>query len=187
MVEIRGSFVNSTIDNVKKRNGNQVYSDIISQLDEQARQLFENPISNDGWYAYESLLKFIEVDLKLTANGDENELVIRTGALVENQLNAVYKFLIKLGSHESIIKRHKILHESLFRGVSIKIVFDGPNKVMITYTGFGKQHRLFQLSAIGMYRKVLEVSGAKDIHAKFLTSIEEGKGYCELELTWKEK
>jgi hypothetical protein len=184
MVEIRGSFVNNSIDAVKKRNGVQVYNTIISQLDEQARQLFKNPISDTGWYSYESLLKFIEADLKLTANGDENELAIRTGALVDHQLNAVYKLLIKLGSHESIIKRHAILHQSLFRGVSINIILDGSNKAIITYSGFEKQHRLFQQSAIGIYRRVLEISGAKDIHVQFLTRIEDNKGYCELEITW---
>ena len=187
MVEIRGSFVNSTIAAAKKRNGVQFYNDIISQLDEQARQLFENPISNDGWYSYESLLKFLEAELKLTTNGVENELQIRTGTLVEKQLNVVNKFLIKLGSPESIIKRHKILHETLFRGVSIKIVFNGPNKAIITYSGFGKQHRLFQPSAVGMYTKVLEMSGAKDIHTKFVTSIEDNKGYNQLEITWTVK
>ena len=76
------------------------------------------------------------------------------------------------------------MHQGLFRGVSIKITFDGPDKAIITYTGFEKQHRLVQPSLVGFYRKALEISGAKDIQAKYLTSIEENKGFCELEITW---
>jgi len=95
MVEIKGSFVNGTIAAAKKRIGDQVYNTIISQLDEQARQLFEQPISETGWYSYDSFIKFLEEELKLTANGDENELQIRSEAFLEQRLKGVYKLFIK--------------------------------------------------------------------------------------------
>ena len=42
MIEIKGAVVNGVIAVAKKRNGVQVCNNIISQLDEQVRQLFEN-------------------------------------------------------------------------------------------------------------------------------------------------
>jgi hypothetical protein len=57
----------------------------------------------------------------------------------------------------------------------------------IKYIGFEKQHRLIGLSLIGFYKKALEISGAKDIKTMFITSIEQGKGFCELEITWTHK
>ena len=65
MIEIKGAVVNGVIAVAKKRNGVQVCNNIISQLDEQVRQLFENPTSNTDWYSYESLLKFVEAELKI--------------------------------------------------------------------------------------------------------------------------
>ena len=95
MVEIKGSVINDSINTVKKKNGDQVYNNILSQLDEQARQLFEQPISETGWYSYDSFIKFLEEELKLTANGDENELQIRSEAFLEQRLKSVYKLFIK--------------------------------------------------------------------------------------------
>jgi hypothetical protein len=184
MVEIKGSVINDSINTVKKKNGDQVYNNILSQLDEQARQLFEKPILDTGWYSLDSFSKFVELEIKLTANGDENELVIHSEDVIEKQLKGIYKIFVKLGSPEFILNRISILHQGYLRGVSIKIKLDGPDKAIITYTGFEKQHRLIGFGLVGFYKKAIEISGAKNIHTKFLTSIEENKGYCELEITW---
>ena len=70
MVEIKGALVNGTINNIKIRSGDQVYNNIISQLDEQSRQLFEKLISDAGWYPLNSYMRFLELDLQLTADRD---------------------------------------------------------------------------------------------------------------------
>jgi hypothetical protein len=187
MVEIKGAVVNGSMIAVKKRSGDQVYNNIISQLDEQTRQLFEKPIANTDWFPLDYFLKFLELDIKLTANGDEHELQIRAEALNEKQIKEIYKIFVKVGSPEIIIKHHSMVHQGYFKGVSIKITFDGSNKVIIKYIGFEKQHRLMEPAIVGYYKKALEISVATDIHTKFLTSIGENKGYCELEITWKIK
>jgi hypothetical protein len=187
MVEIKGAVINGSINAVKKRNGVQVYNDIISQLDEQTRQFYEKPISVTGWYLYDFLIKFLEAEIKLTATGDENELQRRSEELFEKQLKGIYKIFFELGSPEVVFDHFSTLIMAYFKGVLVKVKFDGPDKAIITYTGFEKQHRLVQPSLLGFLKKVLEISGVKDIHAKHLTLIEKGKGYLEFELTWKGK
>ncbi len=184
MVEIKGSIINGSINAVKKRSGEQVYNNIISQLDEQTRQLFEQPVLNAGWYSLDSLLRFLEQDIKLTANGDENELVIRTGALNDKYLRDVYGSFIQSESPEFFIKHRSILHQGYFRGVSIEVKFDGSNKRIIKFNGFEKQHKLMEPTIIGFFKKVLQISGVKNIHTKYLISIGGNKSYCELGITW---
>ena len=173
MVEIKGIAINDTISAIKIINGVQAYNTIISQLDEQTRQLFEKPISDTGWYSLDSFMKFVELSIKLTDNGNEDVLVDRSGIVFEKHLKGIYKFFIKFGSPETIINRVSTVNMAYFRGVSVKTKFDGSNKAVITSTGYEKQHRLIGLTHIGFYRKALEMSGAKDIHTKFLTSIED--------------
>jgi hypothetical protein len=170
MVEIRGSFFNGSINAVKIRNGDQAYNEIISQLDEQARQLFEKPISDTGWYPLDSFVKFLEQDIKLTANGDENVLVTRAEAVDKKYIRDIYGSFVKSEPPEFFIKHHSILHQGYFRGVSIEIQFDGLNKAIIRYIGFEKQHKLIEPTIIGYYKKVLEISGVTDIHTKSLTN-----------------
>ena len=187
MVEIKGIAINDTISAIKIKNGIQAYNNIISQLDEQTRQLFEKPMSDTGWYSLDSFMKFVELSIKLIENGNEDVLVDRSGIVFEKHLKGIYKFFIKLGSPGTIINRVSTVNVAYFRGVSVKAKFDGSNRAVITYTGYEKQHRLAQPGILGFYKKALEISGAKDIHAQFLTRIEDNKGYCELEITWEGK
>jgi len=132
-------------------------------------------------------VRFLELDIKLTAGGNENELIKRSEALIEKQLRGIFKVFVKLGSPQFVLSQISIVHKTYFRGVTIEITMEDQNKAIIKYTGFEKQHRLIGLSIIGFYRKALEISGAKKVEAKYTTSIEEGKGFCELVITWANK
>lgn len=136
------------------------------------------------WFPLDFFVKFLESDIKLTANGDENELQIRSETLFAKQIKGVYKICFKFGSSEFAINRISILHQVYFRGVSIKMTFDGSNKVIIRYAGFEIKHKQVELSLNEYYKKALEISGAKDVHVRYLTSIEEDKEYCELKIMW---
>jgi hypothetical protein len=188
MVEIKGAVILDSFHAVKTRSGEEIYNGIIRLLDEQTRKLFKkNIIIASGWYPLDAFLQFVKFDIKLTANGNENELISRSEAIIEDQLKGIFKAFVKLGSPEFVLKRIAIVHKTYFRGVSIDIRMEGSNKAIIKYTGFEKQHRLIGLTIIGFYKKAMEISGAKNVEAKFAVPIEDDKGYSELEVTWTGK
>ena len=119
----------------------------------------------------------------MTREGREFCKRLRVEALIERRLKGIYRIFVRLGSPEFFIRYHSIAHQGYFRGVLMKITFDGANKAIIKFTGFEKQHKLMERSIIGFYKKALETFGAKNVHTKYLTLIEENKGYCELEIT----
>jgi len=127
------------------------------------------------------------MDIKITAQGNEQELIKRSETLIEHQLKGIYKVFIKLGSPQFVLNRLSIIHQTYFRGVDITVTIPSPGQAIIRYTGFSKQHRLIGLSIIGFYRKALEISDAKNVSAKFKIPIEDDKGYCELILSWRGK
>ncbi len=186
MVGIKGSVINETIEAVRKRSGDQIFNDIIGHLDKQSKHLFENMILAAEWYPLDSFIKFLEFDIKLTTNGNENELIDRSEDLLGKQLKGIFKSFVKEGSPEFVLDNCvSIMHKSYFNGVTIEKKMEGPDKVLIRYIGFEKQHKLIEYSIIGFYKKALELSGAKNVQAEYLTSIKENKGYCDLEISWK--
>ena len=187
MTEIKGSVIRDAIDSLKKRNGDQVYETIINRLDEESRQLFMGTILASSWYPLDSFMKFLEVDIQLTAHGNEQELVTRSEILFDGQLRGIYRAFVRFGSPEFVLNRISIVHKSYFRGVSAQIEMQGSDKARIKYVGFEKQHRLAGPSMIGFFKKALEISGAKDVQVKWSTSIEENKGYCILDISWRGK
>ena len=189
MIEIKGSAVGDAIKSVRSRSGDQVYATIVSQLKGDARTLFDpsTRILPSEWYPLDSFVQFLEADIKITANGNEEELVKRSEVVVEKQLSGIYRLFVRMGSPSFLLNRISIIQEAYFRGIDVEVKMTSPSEASMKYTGFTKQHRLMGFTLIGFYRKAMELSGAKDVRTAFLTSIEEGKGYCELLLTWSGK
>jgi hypothetical protein len=189
MVEIKGAVLCDSIKAVKvQRDGEQTYNTIVDQLKGETRTLFkQEAILPAGWVSLDAFVEFLEVEIKVTAQGNEQELIKWTEAVVERQLRGIYRMFVKLGTPQFVLNRLAVVHKTYFRGVTIEVSLPSPGKGIIKYTGFAKQHRLMGLIIIGFYRKALELSGAKDVTAKFTTSIEDNKGYCELFLTWSGK
>ena len=78
-------------------------------------------------------------------------------------------------------------HQSYFKGVVVDVSMIEKGKALMKYTGFEKHHHLIGYAIIGFYKKALEISGAKNIGYKYITPIEKGTGFCEIELTWTNK
>jgi hypothetical protein len=188
MVEIKGSVINDSINAVKLRSGEEMFKKILDQLNTNTRKIFERPIiSHTDWYPLDAFLQYLEADLKLTANGDENELIKRSEELIEKQLRGIYKVFVKLGSPEFIINRVSLSQHHYLKGLTIESNLIEPEKARVKYIGFEKQHSLIGFSIIGYYKKALEISGAKNVKVSYITKIEEGKGFCELEIEWARK
>jgi hypothetical protein len=188
MVEVKGSVVSDSIKAVKAHFGDQAYNSIVDQLKGETRALFERAsILSSSWYSLDAFTEFLEMDIKVTAKGNEQELVTRAEAVIEQQLSGIYKMFVRFGTPQFVLNRISVIHQTYFRGVGVSMSMPTANRAVLKYTGFAKQHRLIGFTIIGFYRKALEISGAKDVNANYTTFIEEGKGYCELHLSWSGK
>jgi hypothetical protein len=188
MVEVKGSVVGDSIKTIKALYGEHTYNDVLNLLRPETRAVFDRgSVMPMDWYSLNAFIEFLEADLKVTSHGDERELIRRSEDLIGKQLTGIYKVFVKLGSPSFVLSRLAAVNQTYFRGVAIEISFPNPRNAIVRLTGFAKEHRLMGFCLIGFYRKALDVSGAKNIEVEFSTSIEEGKGYCELVLSWTEK
>jgi hypothetical protein len=188
MVEVKGTVVRDSIKAVKARHGEQAYADIVGLLKGETRSLFEKgSVMSIGWYPLDAFVEFLEMDLKVTAQGNEQELIRRSEVIIEQELKGIYRVFVKLGSPRFVLNRISTVHQTYFRGVEIEVSLPASGNAILKYTGFERRHRLIGLSIIGFYRKALEISGAKNVKAEFATKIEDDKGYCELLVTWSDK
>ena len=185
MVEIKGSVVLDSITGIQKRDGDAVYEEIRSQLDEETRKMFQGTISGSSWYPLDLFLRFLAVEINKSAGGNEQVLVTRSEKVIERQLRGVYKIFVKVGSPEFLMKRIAAVHATYFNGVDIDFKLISPGNAVIRYTGFEPKHRLIGFTTIGFFRKALELSGATDRDVRYIVPIEAGKGYSELSVSWK--
>lgn len=184
MVQIKGATIRETVTQIKTRAGDQAFQKILGFLDEPTRKIFEGEIFASTWYPLDNFARFLEVEIRVLANGREEVITRGAEAVNERQLQGIYKAFVKVGSPEYVIERIAAVHTTYFQGVSVDVQLPEPRKALIKYTGFEKQHRIMGFAIIGFFNKALELSGAKEAVIYFTTPIEEGKGYAELSITW---
>src|SRR5882724_13402402 len=172
MVQIKGSAIQETINQVKRRSGDDSLKKILNLLDDEARKVFEGDIFASTWYSLDLFTRFLEIEIKVLANGNEEMVTKGSEAVIERQLKGIYKAFVKLGSPEFVIKRIAAVHATYFQGVPIEVQMQEKNRAVVKYTGFEKQHRIMGFAIVGFFKKALEISGAKDVAIYFSTPIE---------------
>ena len=184
MVQIKGSAIKETIEQIKKRAGEEAFQKILGLLDPETRKVCESEVFASTWYSLDIFTRFLEIEIRVFADGNEEMVTRGSEAIIERQLRGIYKAFVKLGSPEFVIKRIAAVHATYFQGVPIEVQLQGSGKALVKYTGFEKQHRIMGFAIIGFFKKALEISGAKDVVLHFTTPIDEGKEYSELSIAW---
>jgi len=184
MVQIKGSAIKETIGQIKSRAGEEALQKILSLLDEETRAICQNEVFSSSWYPLDIFTRFLEVEIRVLADGKEEMVTRGSEAVIERQLRGIYKAFVKLGSPEFVIKRIAAVHATYFQGVPIAVQLHGRGKAVVRYTGFEKQHRIMGFAIIGFFKKALEISGATDVVLYFTVPIEEGREFSELSISW---
>ncbi|MGC2528959.1 MAG: hypothetical protein WA639_14510 [Candidatus Acidiferrum sp.] len=184
MVQIKGSAIKETFDQIKTRVSEETFRTVLDQLDEETRKFCEGEIFSSSWYSLDLFTKFLVIQNRVLAGGNEEMVTRGAEAVNEQQLRGIYKAFVKLGSPEFVIQRIAAVHATYFQGVSVEVKLEGRGKALIKYIGFEKQHRIMGFAIIGFFKKALEMSGAKDLVIYFSTPIDEDRGYSELSLAW---
>src|SRR6201987_2805618 len=184
MVQIKGSAIKETIQQIKSRNGEEAFQKILGLLDEETRKICQGEIYSSTWYPLNNFTRFLEVEIRVLAEGREEMITRGSEAVIEKQLRGIYKAFVKLGSPEFVIKRIAAVHATYFQGVPIEVQLQGHGKAVVKYTGFEKHHRIMGFAIMGFFKKALEISGAKDVVLRFTVPIEEGKAFSELSISW---
>jgi hypothetical protein len=184
MVQIKGSAIKETINQIKSRAGEDAFQKILGLLDEESRKICQGEIYSSSWYPLDLFTHFLEVEIKVLADGKEEMVTRGSEAVIERQLRGIYKAFVKLGSPEFVIKRIAAVHATYFQGVPIEVHLQGSGRALVRYTGFTRQHRIMGFAIIGFFKKALEISGAKDVVLYFTIPIEDGKSYSELSIAW---
>jgi hypothetical protein len=184
MVQIKGATIKEAVTEIKTHAGDQAFQKVLGFLDEDTRRIFEGEIIASTWYPLDNYARFLEVEVRVLANGREEVVTRGAEAANERSLRGIYKAFVKVGSPEYVIERIAAVHTTYFQGVSVDVQLPEPRKALIKYTGFEKQHRIMGFAIIGFFNKALELSGANDAVIYFTTLIEEGREYAELSIAW---
>jgi hypothetical protein len=185
MAFIKGSVVKEAVESTKSALEESEYHRLTSLLTEAGKDLVSNPISSSGWYLLDAYTNFLDVLVREKLGGNSDLLIEPTERVIEKQLKGVYSVFVKEDSPDFLIKNMSLVNSIYLKGVEIESSRIIEDRLRVKYTGFEKQHAVFEPILIGFYRKAAQIYGSQDITVEFTTRIAEGKGYAELLVTLK--
>lgn len=187
MVKIKGVPILDAVKSSKTTFGEKEYERLVSLLSPEAKKAFQEGIVGSAWYPLDVYTNLLDVIVKEKHNGDRLVLAKESAKVMEKHFRGIYAIFVKLGSTEYFIKKVATFTQSMFTGVSIDIQTVDRHKIIVRYSGFERQHAIFESIITGFYQKGLELCGAKSVKAQFTTSIAENKGHSLLTITWESK
>ena len=143
MVQIKGTALKEAVEQVKAHAGPDAFEKILELLDAESRKIIESDLFSSNWYSLDLFARFLEVQNRVLAGGNEEMIIRGAEAANERQLRGVYKAFVKVGSPEFVIERLAAVHATYFQGVSIEVQLQGKGKALIKYVGFQKQTALW--------------------------------------------
>lgn len=184
MVEIKGVAISGSIEAFKAKFGKEEYAKILEKLNAEDKNMFSSIILSNLWYPLDSFVRYIEVLYQLYYGGDYSKLQLNSEEIIDKQLRGIYRLFIQLGTPEFVVKKIGFINSSYFKGMTLEVIENKKGKYIGHYTGFEKQHRVFQYTIIGFYKRAMEISGAKNVKAVFTVPMSDSK-YAEITVTWE--
>lgn len=181
--QIKGMAISGTVKRIKEVYGEEVFQKVLNELNEEDRKVMGGNLLPSLWYSLDTFANFLKAEVNVIYNGDKTKLRKGSEEVVSNQLKGIYRFFVKLGSPGFVVSRIGSVHNSYFSGIELeKEISDG--KFVGRYFGYKADQDVFEEVIIGFYQKALEISGAKNIKAKFDVPINDGKEFSQIVVTW---
>lgn len=181
--QIKGLAVAGTVTRIKEKYGGDTFQRILNEMNEEDQKIMGGNLLPSVWYSLDTFSNFLNAEVKVLYGGDASKLQLGSAEIVSKQLKGIYKFFVKLGSPEFIIGRISSIHNSYFNGIALeKEINDG--EFVGRYTGYKSGQAVFEEVIIGFYKKALELSGAKNIEAKFDVPIDSGNDFAQITVSW---
>jgi len=182
--QIKGLAVLGAVQRIKTISGDEIFKKVLDELNEKDKKIFSGNLLPSIWYPLNSFTNFLKAEVKIVYKGDNTKLRLGSEAIVENHLKGIYKFFVKLGSPEFVVAKIGAIHKTYFDGIELeKEITKG--QFIGKYFGYEIGQDVYEEVIIGFYKKALEISGAKNIQAKFDIPINEGKEYAQIIVTWQ--
>ncbi len=185
MVKIKGSAFMTSMNLGCQTHGEAGVKAVLDSLSEDDRKVLSSVICTQ-WYPLDIYVNLLKAEIREFCQGNEKSFVEeRIFKGVEQQFNTIYRAFLRLGSPESILEKLGNINRQYFQGVSTEIKKIEENKFLLIYTGFEKQHRVFELILKGWWIKILQLIGKHDVRFDVKTSIAANKEVAEFVLNWQ--
>ncbi|NTV53147.1 MAG: DUF2378 family protein [Candidatus Firestonebacteria bacterium] len=182
MAKVKGTVFGPRLEFIQKKGTPAQQQQVMDLLDPSFRDIIARRVMPHGWYPFEYYVALNRAIVKVLGHGDE-AILREVGYYSANvSLNGIYKTFFRAGTPGFIVKIATRAWEQYFQNGQLKVETHTAQSLTMHFTGIEVLAREHFISTAGWIKKVLELSGAKNV------KVELGKFGPELvtlEVSWE--
>ncbi|MDD3628109.1 MAG: hypothetical protein PHV06_12415 [bacterium] len=161
-MQVKGTVFKSTIDYIKTHYGDLGFSQVLSNLSEEDKNLLSLRVSSAIWYPFELYIRFSTAIKK--EFGEENPDILQDigGYSAETGLHGAYKILFRLGSPTYIIKIAGKAYSMYFDQGILEVIESGECLVKLKLHDITEINDLHLERILGWMKKTFAMTGGKN-------------------------
>lgn len=185
MGNIRGISFKAIRRYVKETYGEEGLNKVLVNLPDEDKKVMSGKFDPMKWYPGKAIVRFMAVADKICGKGDYQLCYMTGRAAAEYAFGGIYKMFLELGKPQTVIRRGPLAWRLIDSTGDLELETLDNNSVKAKLVGFEDHHKAHCWHLVGYFQRVIELSGAKNVHVKELKCRSEGADYCEFEARWE--
>ncbi len=184
MAKVKGVALLSRIAGVKDRYGEDALKSVLANMKTQNREILGSVIPS-SWYEGEIYVDFNK-SIQRTLGGKDPNVMEHVGeASAEAGLKGVYSSRLKESDVRMTLSRAASLWKTFHDTGELTVEFDpSANKALFKVIGYELPHVESCKNLIGWGRRMVELSGGKNVKVSKTKCACKGDEHCEMDVEW---
>ena len=184
-MEIKGSILESRLQFVKERFGEQAVDRVISALPASDQETLRNPINKDGWYHFQTAQNLDGAIVQVIGKGDARLFEEMGAASAQQNLSGTQKFYLDLGNPQGFMLRAPLIYHVYYNKGWRDYKPTGPTTGVMTTYEAETYSTADCMTVMGWYKQALSMCGANDAVIVEETCRARGGDYCRYLVSWR--
>ena len=184
-MEIKGSILESRLQFVKERFGEQAVERVISSLPATDQSTLRNPINKDGWYHFQLAQNLDDAIVQVIGKGDARLFEEMGAASAQQNLSGTQKFYLDLGNPQGFMLRAPLIYHVYYDKGWRDYKPTGPTTGVMTTYEAETYSAADCMTVMGWYKQALKMCGANDAVIVEETCRARGGDCCRYLVSWR--
>ncbi|MFW5876790.1 MAG: protein kinase domain-containing protein [Myxococcota bacterium] len=184
-IRVKGSLLAHAIEHVRQEHGPDTYQRLLADLPADVRTLAEGVILPIAWLPLEHYEGFLREADRLLGPGDGRVAIAIGEATAEVELTNTHGPFLANATPMLAVQRIPQLYRAYHSAGRVEVQPGTSNGWQISMDGLPPEAHLHPLAMSGFYRRLLELTGARDVRASVVSSRRRGAAPAIATLRWR--
>jgi len=185
MGNIRGVAFSAIVKYVKETYGREGIQKILDNLADEDKKVMEGKFESMHWYPGSAFVKFISIADKVCGEGDYKVCYMTGREVAEYIFGGVYRMFLEIGKPHTVIRRGPLAWRLMNSTGELEIEILQEDFTRAKLVGFEDYSKAHCWHVVGLFQRVIELSGARNVDVKEIQCRTEGAEYCGFEARWE--